>query len=116
MDGLKGQGGAALAVESLKCLEKWASGNGAIACEIDLGFLMRASDKLPHPLRSLLARETLMAVHRPPTEGAVGSTAISVSLGVGSKLPLPLYTDVRLHIPMTHHKNRLDSWTRCSLG
>ena len=27
-------------------------------------------------------------------------------LGVGSKLPLPLYADVRLHIPMTHHNGR----------
>ena len=27
-------------------------------------------------------------------------------LEVGSKLPLPLYADVRLHIPMTHHHGR----------
>ena len=29
-------------------------------------------------------------------------------LGVGTKLPLPLYADVRLHIPMTHNHGRYD--------
>ena len=29
----------------------------------------------------------------------------SASSRFGSKLPLPLYADVRLHIPMTHHNN-----------
>lgn len=37
----------------------------------------------------------------PLRRGGVGSTTIRVPLGVDSKLPLPLYVDVRLHIPMT---------------
>ena len=48
---------------------------------------------------------------------------ISVSSRVGSRLPLPLYADVRLHIPMTHRNDRYrtlrppcrDDETRCFL-
>ena len=44
----------------------------------------------------------------PPTSFFVNSITLmgctpSVSSRVGSKLPLPLYADVRFHIPMTHH-------------
>lgn len=30
----------------------------------------------------------------------------NLPLRVGSKLPLPLYADVRFHIPMTHNNGR----------
>lgn len=43
-----------------------------------------------------------MVMHRPPLEEGVGTTTIRVPLGVGRKLPLPLYADARFHIPMTH--------------
>ena len=34
-----------------------------------------------------------------------GRCTPSVSSRVGSKLPLPLYADVRFHIPMTHRND-----------
>ena len=47
-------------------------------------------------------------VHQSPLEGAAGSTHHQCPPWVGSKLPLPLYADVRLHIPMTHRTDRYD--------
>lgn len=48
-----------------------------------------------HPLR------IFWGFHWRTLTGSVHS--ISVPLGVGSKLPLLIYADVRLNIPMTHH-------------
>ena len=45
----------------------------------------------------------------PPLEGG-SAHPISVLSGFGSKLPLPLYADVRLHIPMTHTHGRPIGW------
>ena len=45
--------------------------------------------------------ENTGGVHRPPWKG--GRRTPSVSSRFDSKLPLPLYANVRLHIPMTHH-------------
>ena len=41
-------------------------------------------------------------MRQPPLEPKGGQRTPSVSSRVGSKLPLPLYADVRLHTPMTH--------------
>ena len=46
-----------------------------------------------------------MVVPSNPLRREVGSPH-QCPLGVGSKLPLPLYADVRLHIPMTHNHGR----------
>ena len=40
--------------------------------------------------------------------GAPNRRTPSVPSRFGSKLPLPLYADVRLHIPMTRHMNHHD--------
>ena len=55
----------------------------------------------PHPLRCLLTQEQWWSA---PT-----SLLPSVSSRVGSKLPLPLYADLRFHIPMTH-RNDAGTW------
>ena len=55
--------------------------------------IFRERDKLPPSTSFLVNSRTLM-----------GCTP-SVSSRVGSKLPLPLYADMRLHIPMTHRND-----------
>ena len=44
------------------------------------------------------------------------STTIKCPLGVGSKLLLPLYADVRSHIPMTHRNDRLGIRVVCGIS
>ena len=44
----------------------------------------------------------------PPSKGDRRTS--SVSSQFGSKLPLPLYADVRLHIPMTHRNDAGTCW------
>ena len=59
---------------------------------------------MTHPLRFSFTREILMVVPSTPLRREVDALH-QCPLGVGSKLPLPLYADVRLHIPMTHHND-----------
>ena len=76
--GLKGSGGPALAVESLKCLEKWASWSGDSARDVDLGFL--ATSGLLDPVLSGLGSAAYFAAT------AAVLTAVSSRLVAGAQL------------------------------
>jgi len=78
LDGLGSAGGPALAVESLKCLEKWASGNGSIAREVDLGFLVQSG--LLEPVLAGLGNASYFAAT------AAVLTAVSSSLVAAAQL------------------------------
>ena len=66
----------------------------------------RESTLMAHPLRFWLTQGPWW-VAPTPVEGAKGVGAPrQCPPEVGSKLPLTLYADVRLHIPMTHRNGR----------
>ena len=62
----------------------------------------------------LSTRETLMVVPSTPLRRWIGAPH-QCHLEVGSKLALPLFVDVRLHIPMTHRNDRYNKFLKPTL-
>ena len=78
-------------------LDDWGPSFVADAVPLDPLMVTTPPPSPPHPLRYVLARGHRREVRRTP----------SVPSRFGSKLPLPLYADVRLQFPMTHRTGAL---------
>ena len=67
--------------------------------QVTIAAAMKVHDtSMTHPLRFLVNSRTLMGC----ADLLSGRRTPSVFFWFSSKLPLPLYADVRVHIPMTH--------------